>query len=67
MSTWKKDVLLLAHIFQKFIDTCLTFYKLDPSPYFSSPGLSWDKILKMTGMMLKHLRTSTCTYSLKKD
>ena len=36
----KKDVLLLADIFEKFIDTCLKFNKLDPCHYFSSPGLS---------------------------
>ena len=42
----KKDVLLLADVFEKFIDTCLTFYKLDPCHYFNSPGLSWDAILK---------------------
>ena len=49
----KKDVLLLADVFEKFIDTCLKFYKLDPCHYFSSPGLSWDAILKMTGMKLE--------------
>ena len=27
----KKDVLLLADVFEKFIDTWLNFYKLDPS------------------------------------
>ena len=43
----KKDVLLLADVFEKFIDTCLKFYKLDPYHYFSSPGLSWDAMLKM--------------------
>ena len=37
----KKDVFLLADVFEKFIDTCLKFYKLVPSHYFSSPGLSW--------------------------
>ena len=42
----KKDVLLLADVFEKFIDTCLKFYKLDPCHYFSSPELSWDAILK---------------------
>ena len=44
----KKVVLLLAHVFEKFIDTFLKFYKLDPCHYFSSPGLSWDAVLKMT-------------------
>ena len=36
----KKDVLLLADVFEKFIDKCLKFYGLDPCHYFSSPGLS---------------------------
>ena len=44
----KKDVLLLADVFEKFIDTCLKFYGLDPCRYFSSPGVSWDAMLKMT-------------------
>ena len=44
---------LLADVFEKFIDTCLKFYKLDPCHYFSSPGLSWDAILKMTSMKLE--------------
>ena len=42
----KKDVLLLADVFEKFIDTCLKYYGLDPCHYFSAPGLSWDTMLK---------------------
>ena len=49
----KKDVLLLAHVFEKFIGTCLKFYKLDPCHCFSSQGLSWYAILKMTMIGLK--------------
>ena len=49
----KKDVLLLADVFKKFIVTCLKFYELDPCHFFSSPGLSWDAILKMTGIKLE--------------
>ena len=45
--------MLLADVFEKFIDTCLKFYKLDPSHYFSSTGLSWDVMLKMTGVKLE--------------
>ena len=46
----KKDVLLLADVFEKFIDMCLKFYGLDRCHYFSSTGLNWDVILKMTGV-----------------
>ena len=48
----KTDVLLLADVFQKFINTCLDYYGLDPCHYFSSPGLSWDAMLEMTGIEL---------------
>ena len=44
--------LLLADVFEKFISTCLDHYGLDPCHCFSSPGLSWDAILKMTGIEL---------------
>ena len=46
------DVLLLADVLEKFINTCLGYYGLDPCHYFSSPGLSWDAMLKMTGTEL---------------
>ena len=36
----KKDVLLSADVFEKFIGTCLKYYGLDPCHYFSSPELS---------------------------
>ena len=49
----KKDVLLLADVFENFIDMCLKFYQLDPCHYFSSPVLSWDAMLKMTGVRLE--------------
>ena len=48
----KKDVLLSADVFEKFIDSCLKFCKLDPCQYLSSPRLSWDATLKMTGVKL---------------
>ena len=48
----KTDVLLLADVFEKF-KTCLDYYSLDPCHYYSSPGLSWDAMLKMTGIKLE--------------
>ena len=38
----KADVLLLVDMFEKFIKTCLDYYRLDPYHYFRSPGLSWN-------------------------
>ena len=44
--------MLLADVFEKLIKTCLDCYGLDSCHYFSSPGLSWDAMLKMTGIEL---------------
>ena len=51
----KKDDLLLADIFEKFIDTCSKFYGIDLCHYFSSPGLSWEAMLKMTGVDIEKI------------
>ena len=51
----EKDVLLLADVFEKFIDTCLKYYELDPCHYFSAPGLSFDAMLKMTSVKLEKI------------
>ena len=51
----KKDVLLLADVFEKFIGTCMKYYGLDLCHYFSSPGLSWDVILKVTDIKLEKI------------
>ena len=49
----KSDILLLADVFENFRKTCLQFYKLGPCHYFTSPGLSWDAMLKMTDIQLE--------------
>ena len=49
----QSDVLLLADVFENFRKTCLEYYKLDPCHYFTSPGLSWDAMLKMTDIKLE--------------
>ena len=51
----KKDVLLAADVFEKFIDACLKYDNLDPCHYFSAPGLSWDAMLKMTKVELEKI------------
>ena len=45
--------MLLTDVFQKFINTCLKYFGLDPCQYFSSPELSWDAMLKMTKIELE--------------
>ena len=62
----KKDVLLIADVFENFIDTCLKFYGLDPCHYFSSPRLSWDAMLKLIGIKLEKYLILKSTYWLKK-
>jgi len=47
------DILLLADAFANFRKTCIEYYKLDPCHYFTSPGLSWDSMLKMTNIKLE--------------
>ena len=49
----KTDVLLLADLLEKLINTCLDYYGLDSCHYFSSPGLTWDAMLKMIGIELE--------------
>ena len=49
----QSDVLLLTDVFENFRNTCMQYYGLDPCHYFTSPGLSWDAMLKMTKVKLE--------------
>ena len=49
----ESDILLLSDVFENFRKTCIQYYKLDPCHYFTSPGLSWDSMLKMTNIKLE--------------
>ena len=51
----KRDLLLLVDVYKRFIGTCLKYYRLDPCHYFSSPGLSWDAMLKMADIKLEKM------------
>ena len=49
------DTLLLADVFEKFRDTCIDIYGLDPSYFLSAPGLAWQACLKKTEVKLELL------------
>ena len=49
------DVLLLTDVFENFREICLENYKLDPAWYLTAPGLSWDAMLRVSGIELELL------------
>ncbi len=51
----RSDVLLLADVFENFRDVCMSKYGLDPCWYYTSPGLSWDALLKTTNIYLENI------------
>ena len=48
----KTDVLLLCLVFENFRDVTMDEFQLDPVHFYSSPGLSWAAMLKMTKVEL---------------
>ena len=50
------DVLLLADIFEKFRCDSQALYGLEPVHYYSLPGLSWDAMMKHSGVELELIR-----------
>ena len=57
---------MLYDVFEKFIDVCLKDYGLDPYHYCSSPGLSWEAMLEMTGIRLEKINNIDVHLSLEK-
>ena len=49
------DVILLAKVFKAFRKVCLDNYGLDPSHFYTVPGLAWKACLKKTRIRLKLL------------
>lgn len=49
------DACLLADVFENLASLCLKQYGLDPAPYYTSPGLFWNAVLKKTGVRLELL------------
>ena len=59
----KTDVVLLADVMERFRDMCMENYSLDCLHYYTSPGLSYDAALKMSGVCLD-LITDPMMYNL---
>ena len=51
----KSDVVLLADVFENFRSVAAKHYDLDPCHYYTSPGLAFDALLKLTGIELELL------------
>lgn len=51
----KTDVLLLSEVFENFREICLKSYHLDHINFYTSPGLAWEAMLKMTKVKLQLL------------
>ena len=47
--------LLFADVFEKFRDTCIEIYGVDPSHFLSAPGLAWQTCFKKTNVNLELL------------
>ena len=51
----RTDVVLLANVYKAFRNTCLRHYSLDPTHFYTSPGLAWKACLQRTGIKLELL------------
>ena len=49
----KTDVLLLADVFENFLDMALEHFKVDPCHYVTAPGMFYDALLKMSDVELE--------------
>ena len=56
----------MTDTFKKFVNWSRKYYRLDPCHYFSSPALSYDAMLKMTGIKLELISDSDMHYFIEK-
>ena len=60
------DGLLFADVFENFREMCLKHYKLEPTHYFTAPGLAWDAALKISDISLELLSDSDMLLMIEK-
>ena len=51
----QSDTLLLADVFENFLNMCIKVYELDPAYFLTAPGLAWQACLKKTDAKLELL------------
>ena len=51
----QSDTLLLADVFENFVNKFIERYELDPTHFLSAPGLAWQDCLKKTEVKLELL------------
>ena len=51
----QSGALLLADVFENFINKCIEIYELNPAHFLSRPRLTWQACLKKTVVRLKLL------------
>ena len=49
----KTDILLLADVFEEFRRMSMSYYKLDPANFYTTPGLTYQACLKHSGISLE--------------
>ena len=42
----QSNTLLLADVFENFLNMCLEIHELDPARFLTAPGLAWQAALK---------------------
>jgi len=62
----RTDIVLLCDIFQNFRDLCMKTYHLEAAAYFSLPGLTFDAMLRYTGVRLQIINDPEILFFLER-
>ena len=63
----RTDVVLIANVFKSFRRVYLENYGLDPSHFYTAPGLAWKACLKKTGIRLELLLDPNMLLMLREE